>query len=149
MFLKATKIFLLPICISLLLTVHSLSAQTSVTTVKNAAKASLYLDLQNGMTANEAVDSCAGKQRRNSGSRKETEAAKSLIKQANLRANPKLEANGARQIGGTDSQVMAKEFSRSNLAAGVRRVSKSRKLNLKSANLHWQIRKDYWRRKSA
>src|SRR5204863_5440208 len=37
---------------------------------------------------------------------KEIEAARALVKQARLKANPKLDVNGAQQINGTDNSVM-------------------------------------------
>ncbi len=69
--------------------------------------AALYLDRQNGMTADEAVRFALENNGELQALRKETEAAQSLVKQAGLRANPKLSAGGAREIGGMgDSQLM-------------------------------------------
>jgi cobalt-zinc-cadmium efflux system outer membrane protein len=65
-----------------------------------------YVDPTNGMTADEAVEYAL----RNNGElialRKESEAARAMVKQARARANPSLEINGARQIGGKDNNVM-------------------------------------------
>jgi len=76
------------------------------TVPKNDSTSSLYLDLQNGMTADEAVVFALENNGEIQALRKETEAARSLVKQAALHPNPKLEASGAQQIGGADNNVM-------------------------------------------
>ena len=86
--------------------VRAANAQDSATTDKTDSSANVYLDLQNGMTADEAVKIALENNGEIQALRKEAEAARSLVKQAGLRANPKLEANGTRQIGGTDNSVM-------------------------------------------
>lgn len=74
---------------------------------KTDSSAALYLDRQNGMTADEAVSLALENNGEIQALRKETDAARSLVKQAGLRANPKLSAGGAREIGGMgDSQLM-------------------------------------------
>ena len=65
-----------------------------------AADTSLYLDPAGGMTADAAVALALENNGELQASRKEVEAARSLVKQAGLRANPKLNATGAKQIGG-------------------------------------------------
>jgi outer membrane protein, heavy metal efflux system len=70
------------------------------------SSANAYLDLQNGMTADEAVAFALENNDEIEALRNEAEAARSLIKQARLRANPKLEAGGTRQIGGMDNSLM-------------------------------------------
>ncbi len=87
--------------------VEPASAQTVVRPDKTDSSVNLYLDLQSGMTADEAVATALENNGEIQALRKETEAARSLVKQASLRANPKLEANGTRQINGTDNSVMA------------------------------------------
>jgi outer membrane protein, heavy metal efflux system len=90
----------------------SLNSATSAQTVWTAAKtdspgASLYLDLQNGLTADEAVALGLENNGEIQALRKEVEAARALVKQAGLRANPKIETGGTREIGGMgDSQLM-------------------------------------------
>lgn len=86
--------------------VQKAESQTITDTVKTDSAAVLYLDLQNGMTADEAVKFALENNGEIDALRKETEAARALVKQAALKPNPKIEANTARQIGGTDSQVM-------------------------------------------
>jgi len=106
MFLKPTKILLILICLGGLVAVSVISAQTSVAATNKTETVSLYLDPQTGMTADRAVALALENNGEIQALRKEVEAARSLIKQAQLRANPKLEANGTRQIGGTDNSLM-------------------------------------------
>src|SRR6185369_15334351 len=67
----------------------------------------LYLDMQNGMTADQAVALAFENNGELQASRKEVEAARALVKQAGLRPNPKLDASGAKQINGADNNQMA------------------------------------------
>jgi cobalt-zinc-cadmium efflux system outer membrane protein len=81
--------------------------QTDSTEVKtDSSAAKIYLDLQNGMTADEAVKFALENNGEILALRQEVESARSLVKQAALKPNPKIEAGSARQIGGMDSQVM-------------------------------------------
>jgi len=67
----------------------------------------LYLDLQNGLTADEAVALGLENNGEIQALRKEAEAARALVKQAGLRANPKIETGGTREIGGMgDNSLM-------------------------------------------
>jgi outer membrane protein, heavy metal efflux system len=77
----------------------------SAQTVPKNDSANLYLDLQNGMTADQAVKFALENNGEILALRKETEVARSLVKQAGLRPNPKLEAGGAQQIGGRDNNL--------------------------------------------
>jgi len=70
------------------------------------SSARLYLDLQNGMTVDEAVKFALENNGEIQALRQEVESAKSLVKQAGLKPNPTLEASGAQQIGGVDNNVM-------------------------------------------
>ncbi len=65
-----------------------------------------YVDSTGGMTAEEAVAYALAHNGELQAARKELEAARSLVKQARLRANPTLDATGARQINGKDNQIM-------------------------------------------
>jgi outer membrane protein, heavy metal efflux system len=107
------------------------NAQTLSTTDKTSLN--FYLDLQNGMTADEAVAFALENNGEILALRKEVEAAKSLVKQAGLRANPKLEANGTRQIGGTDNSVTVEGML--PLELGGRRAAR-----IKVANAELEIR---------
>jgi outer membrane protein TolC len=60
----------------------------------------LFIDLQNGLTADGAVALGLEKNGELQALRKEAEAARALVKQARLRANPKIDASGTREIGG-------------------------------------------------
>ncbi len=82
------------------------NAQTIPTSDKTDSSALVYLDLQNGMNADQAVTYALENNGEIQALRKEVGAAQALVKQAGLRANPKLEASGTRQIGGTDNSVM-------------------------------------------
>lgn len=86
--------------------VQKAESQTMTDTVKTDSAAILYLDLQNGLTADEAVKFALENNGEIDALRRETEAARALVKQAALKPNPKIEASGTRQIGGMDSQVM-------------------------------------------
>ncbi len=83
-------------------------AQTSAAQTVPAADAAshLYLDLQSGLTADQAVAFALENNGEIQALRKEAEAARSLVRQAALRPNPKLIARGAKQIGGMDNNLM-------------------------------------------
>lgn len=67
---------------------------------------SRYVDPANGMTADEAVFYALAHNGELLAARTEIEAARGLVKQASLRANPSLDVSGARQINGKDNNVM-------------------------------------------
>jgi cobalt-zinc-cadmium efflux system outer membrane protein len=86
----------------------SLIAQNLTTPVVRTDTSSvLYLDMQNGMTADQAVALALENNGELQALRKEADAARSLVKQAGLRANPKLNTGGTKQIGGADNTQMA------------------------------------------
>src|SRR5215831_5620803 len=68
-------------------------AQTTTTTSTSQFPSSLsrYLDQTNGMTADEAVAYALAHNAELEATRKEIDAAKAMVKQARLRANPMLE----------------------------------------------------------
>ncbi|CAN5635314.1 TolC family protein [soil metagenome] len=66
-----------------------------------------YLDLVAGMTADEAVALALAANGEINAFKSEVDASRAMIKQAGLRANPKLSASGAKQIGGPDNNQMA------------------------------------------
>jgi len=69
---------------------------------------SRYLDLTNGITADEAVGYALAHNGELEAARKEIDAAKARVKQARLRANPMLDVEGNRQIPpGKDNRLMA------------------------------------------
>src|SRR5436305_1401950 len=66
------------------------------------------LDKTSGMTADEAVAYAMGQNGELEAARKEIDVARAMVKQARLRANPKLDIDGTRQIPpGKDNSVMA------------------------------------------
>ena len=69
--------------------------------------ANLYLDSQDGITADAAVALALENNGELQALRKEVDAARALAKQAGLRPNPTLNASGARQINGKDNNQMA------------------------------------------
>ncbi len=89
-----------------LLLVRISNAQTVQKSVETDSSANLYLDLQNGMTADEAVARALENNSELKALTKDAESAKALISQAKLRANPSLETSGAKQIGGSDNSLM-------------------------------------------
>lgn len=67
-----------------------------------------YLDQTSGMTADEAVAYALAHNGELEAARKEIDVARAMVKQARLRANPKLDIDGTRQIPpGKDNSVMA------------------------------------------
>ncbi len=86
-------------------------AQTTLpdSTTQRAQKSlSRYLDQTNGMTADEAVAYALSHNAELEAARKEIDAAKAMVKQARLRANPMLEVEGKRQVPpGKDNSIMA------------------------------------------
>lgn len=108
MFLALTKKILSLFCAGLLLSAQMpVLAQTPTPTQNGSETHSRYLDLQNGMTADQAVAYALENNGEIQALRKEVEAAQALVTQAGLRPNPKLEVSGAKQIGGTDNNLMA------------------------------------------
>jgi cobalt-zinc-cadmium efflux system outer membrane protein len=97
-------------------TPHTISAQTTqspnTTPAQTAAQdkpgpLSRYLDQINGMTANDAVTYALSHNGELEAARKEIDAARAMVKQARLRANPKLDLDGTRQIQGKDNTLGA------------------------------------------
>ncbi len=68
---------------------------------------SRYLDQANGLTASDAATYALAHNGELEAARKELDAARAMVKQARLRANPKLDVDAARQINGKDNSVMA------------------------------------------
>jgi copper/silver efflux system protein len=94
----------------LLVPTGRVSAQTVTDTgnLQNKSEVSRYLDQTNGLTADEAVTYALAHNGELEAARKEIDAAKAMVKQARLRANPKLDVEGTRQIPpGKDNSIMA------------------------------------------
>lgn len=98
------------VMMALLLVPGKLSAQTAPLQKTDPQTPSLsrYVDQATGMTSDDAVAYGLSHNAELEAARKEIDAAKALVKQARLRANPKLDVEGARQIPpGKDNSVMA------------------------------------------
>ena len=75
---------------------------------QTGASISRYLDQTNGMTGDEAVAYALAHNAELQAIRKEVDAAKAMVKQARLRANPMLDVEGKRQVPpGRDNTIMA------------------------------------------
>ena len=77
------------------------------TNLKSDPASKLYLDMQNGVTADAAVALALENNGELQASRKEVDAARSMVKQARLRPNPTLSASGAKQLNGRDNNAAA------------------------------------------
>ncbi len=71
----------------------------------NSSSLANYVDTANGMTIDEAVAYALAHNGELLAVRKEIDAARALVKQANLRANPKLDASVTRNVVGTDNNI--------------------------------------------
>lgn len=76
------------------------------TVMKIDSTVTLYLDRQNGMTADEAVRFALENNGEIRAMRDEVEAARALVRQAALRANPKLQVEGGQEIIGKQNNLM-------------------------------------------
>jgi len=81
-------------------------AQDVVSEINAASSAAKYINPAQGATAAELVTYALENNNELAALRNEVEAAQALVKQANLRPNPMLDASGARQISGADNNLM-------------------------------------------
>jgi cobalt-zinc-cadmium efflux system outer membrane protein len=94
--------------VAFLLTLSLLQPVSAQSATQTQLPLSQYLDQTNGMTADEAVAYALAHNGELEAARKEIDAARAMVKQARLRANPKLDIEGTRQIPpGKDNSVMA------------------------------------------
>jgi cobalt-zinc-cadmium efflux system outer membrane protein len=70
------------------------------------AAVALYFDPAAGLTADEAVGRALGSNGELLAMRKETEAARALVRQASTRANPRLDVSGTKAVNMSDNQLM-------------------------------------------
>jgi len=92
----------------LLLTFSLLQAVSPQTATRTELPASRYLDQTHGMTADAAVAYALAHNGELEAARKEIDAARARSRQARLRANPRLDIEGTRQIPpGKDNSLMA------------------------------------------
>ena len=94
----------------------------------------IYLDPVNGKTVDDLVKLALQNNAELVAMRKEAEAGEALVKQAGLRPNPAVTVSGARQISGTDNNVMIQ--GEQPLELGGRRSSR-----VKAAQSELEIRK--------
>ena len=80
--------------------------QASPPASRPVVTATRYLDQANGMTADEAVRAALDSNGDLAALRNERDAARALIRQARLRANPSVDISGTRQIKGMDNSLM-------------------------------------------
>ena len=83
--------------------VNTASPATTSPTPSPTPTLSRYLDQTDGTTADSAVAYALAHNGDLEAARKEIDAARAMVKQARLRANPKLDADGTRQINGKDN----------------------------------------------
>jgi cobalt-zinc-cadmium efflux system outer membrane protein len=84
-----------------------ITAQTSRQDSQNIQNSIVnYLDPISGKTVDELVALALAQNGELIAMRKETEAGEALLKQARLRSNPSVEVAAAKQLGGTDNNVM-------------------------------------------
>jgi Cu(I)/Ag(I) efflux system membrane protein CusA/SilA len=97
------------VIVALLIRTTPASAQVSVAaSTRSKSHLSVYVDQNNGMTADDAVDYALTHSRELEAARKELDAAWAMVKQARLRANPTLDVAGTRQTPpGKDNSIMA------------------------------------------
>jgi len=92
-------------------TVNSTGSNSGATANTNSPRQtsalSRYLDQTNGLTANEAVAYALSHNGDLAAARTDIDAARAMVKQARLRANPKLDVEGTRQVPGKDNSLMA------------------------------------------
>jgi cobalt-zinc-cadmium efflux system outer membrane protein len=83
------------------------SAQTNGTQASQDDPSSLakYVDTDNGMTADKAAAYALAHNGELLAARKEIDAARALVKQAGLKANPKLDASVSQNVTGTDNNI--------------------------------------------
>src|SRR5262245_5561775 len=108
MSLRITKTLLFLVCASSLMLTRVSVAQTQTTASQTSSEFTRYIDQANGMIADDEVKYALAHNGELEAARKELDSARAMVKQAHLRANPKLDIEGARQIPpGKDNSIMA------------------------------------------
>src|ERR1700720_233643 len=110
MFLRRNKRSVLLACaVSLLLPqcVTPAQAQTPTSDKDKPSSVGRYIDQTSGLTADDAVAYALSHNLELQAARKEIEAAKGMVKQARLRANPKLDIGVSQNVTGTDHTIDA------------------------------------------
>jgi len=97
-------------CVALLLLAQmqlSAQAQTPISVEKQSASSSRYLDQKTGLTADDLVAYALAHNLELEAMRKEIDAARALVKQTRLRANPKVDLSVSQNVTGTDRNIDA------------------------------------------
>ncbi|MCA1577125.1 MAG: TolC family protein [Acidobacteria bacterium] len=94
------------VIVALIMTGSNVLGQGAVQITKQPSTISRYFDPQSGMTAEEAVTYALSHNADLLAARKEIEAARALVRQAALRANPMLDIERKEQLNGTDNDTM-------------------------------------------
>src|SRR5436190_7331974 len=98
------------LCVVILLMAQaesSVLAQTPTTDRKESASLAHYVDQQSGRTADDLVAYALEHNLELQAMEKEIDAAKALVKQARLRANPKVDLSVSRNVTGNDRNIDA------------------------------------------
>src|SRR6267378_76090 len=98
------------LCVTLLLlaqTQLTAQAQTPKTDDTQSASLSHYIDQTSGLTADDLVAFALGHNLELQAMRKEIDAAKAMVKQARLRANPKVDLSVSQNVTGNDRNIDA------------------------------------------
>ena len=105
---KLNKVLLLICVLGAGCPIFTVLAPAQTATASQAqADSSRYVDRTNGMTADEAVKFALAHNAELEAARKEIDAARAMVKQARLRANPKLDLSVAQNVAGTDHNIDA------------------------------------------
>jgi len=105
---KLNKVLLLICVLGAGCPIFTVLAPAQTATASQAqADSSRYVDRTNGMTADEAVKFALAHNGELEAARKEIDAARAMVKQARLRANPKLDLSVAQNVAGTDHNIDA------------------------------------------
>ena len=108
MFFRVTKIAVLPVCAIALLVPQFATpaqAQTASSRQDEPWSSSRYIDQASGLTADDVVAYALTHNLELQAARKEIDAAKAIVKQARLRANPKVDVGVSQNVTGTDHTI--------------------------------------------
>jgi outer membrane protein, heavy metal efflux system len=108
MFFRVTKIAVLPVCAIALLVPQFATpaqAQTASSRQDEPSSSSRYIDQASGLTADDVVAYALTHNLELQAARKEIDAAKAMVKQARLRANPKVDVGVSQNFTGTDHNI--------------------------------------------
>jgi len=108
MFFRVTKIAVLPVCAIALLVPQFATpaqAQTASSRQDEPSSSGRYIDQASGLTADDVVAYALTHNLELQAARKEIDAAKAMVKQARLKANPKVDVGVSQNFTGTDHTI--------------------------------------------